>query len=504
MITKDLLIVGGGINGVGIARDAAGRGLSVLLCEKDDLAQHTSSASTKLIHAGLRYLENYDFRLVRRALIEREVLLKSAPHIIWPLRFVLPHHQSLRPKWLIRIGLFLYDYIGGRKLLPPSQRIDLRIHPAGSSLKAEYQAGFEYSDCWVQDARLVVLNAMDAQALGAEIRTRTYCVGLQRHPDHWIADLRDEMTGDIYPVKARVLVNAAGPWVERVLKLDSGGHSDKRVRLIKGSHIVVPRLFDHDYPYIFQNKDGRVLFAIPFEGRFTLIGTTDLDVGENPEAAQIEADEIAYICQAIDEYLDKPIKPQDIVWSYSGVRPLYDNEVSSASKVTRDYVLDLEASAAPILSVFGGKITTYRELAEEAIDLLAKPMNIHHPDWTADSHLPGGDIENADFDAFLSACRKRYSWLPQDIVYDYARNYGTRISQLLAGCQSIQALGLHFGGPLYEVEVTYLMEHEFACTAEDILWRRSKKGLFVSEQVVVDLDQWMRSRHANNPRLTAS
>jgi len=495
MISKDLLVIGGGINGVGIARDAAGRGLSVFLCEKDDLAQHTSSASTKLIHGGLRYLENYDFRLVRHALSEREVLLRAAPHIIWPLRFVLPHHRALRPKWVIRTGLFLYDHIGGRKLLPPSHYIDLRRHPAGAALKPEFSTGFEYSDCWVQDARLVVLNAMDARALDAEIRTRTRCIGLQRHSDHWVADLRDEATGDSYKVKARVLVNAAGPWVKQVLQLDSDSHSNKKVRLVKGSHIVVPKLFDHEYPYIFQHSDGRVLFAIPFERDFTLLGTTDQEVVEIPERAQITDQELDYICRTVDEYLDKPVTPEDVVWSYGGVRPLYDNAASSASKVTRDYKLDLNIKAAPILSVFGGKITTYRELAQEAISLLAEQMDIQHPDWTADYHLPGGDIENADFDTFLATCRKTYPWLPDDLVYDYARNYGTRISMLLAGCRNMQALGRHFGGPLYEREVAYLMEHEFARSGEDVLWRRSKKGLFVSQEVAGDLGQWMAARH---------
>jgi len=491
MITRDLLVIGGGINGVGVARDAAGRGLSVFLCEQDDLAQHTSSASTKLIHGGLRYLENYDFRLVRHALNEREVLLRAAPHIIWPLRFVLPYHRALRPQWLIRIGLFLYDHIGGRKLLPPSQHIDLRRHPAGTLLKSEFSSGFEYSDCWVQDARLVVLNAMDARSLGADIRPRTRCICLQRHTDHWVADLRDKTTGDIFQVKARALVNAAGPWVENILQLDGEEISDKRVRLVKGSHIVVSKLFDHDCPYIFQNEDGRVLFAIPFEREFTLIGTTDKEVDEIPEPLQIDDDELAYICRSINQYLQQSISPEDVVWSYSGVRPLYDDASSSASKVTRDYRLDLDLRAAPMLTVWGGKITTYRELAQRAVGLLAKPMDIRLPDWTAHSSLPGGDMENADFAAFLARCRDNYPWLPDDLVYDYARNYGTRISLLLKGCQNMQGLGRHFGGPLYEREVAYLMEHEFARTAEDVLWRRSKKGLFVSVDAAADLDQWM-------------
>ncbi len=498
MITTDLLVVGGGVNGVGIARDAAGRGLSVFLCEKDDLAQHTSSASTKLIHGGLRYLENYDFKLVRHALGEREVLLRAAPHIIWPLRFVLPHHKALRPQWLIRTGLFLYDHIGSRKLLPKSCRIDLRAHPAGALLKPEFDVGFEYSDCWVQDARLVVLNAMDAKALGADIRTRTSCIGMQRHESHWVADLRDETTGHLFQVKARALVNAAGPWVESVLQQSTDQQSKTHVRLVKGSHIVVPRLFDHDYPYIFQNADGRVLFAIPFERSFTLLGTTDQEVVAMPGQVNITEDEVSYICQAVDEYLNESITPVDVVWSYSGVRPLYDDAAGSASKVTRDYKLKLDTSKAPILSVFGGKITTYRELAQQVVHLLANPLDIQYPDWTADSHLPGGDIANADFNSFHSACRNQYPWLPDDLLYDYARNYGTRITGLLKGCREMQGLGNHFGGPLYEREVNYLMNHEFAKTAEDVLWRRSKKGLFVSREATADLDQWMA---ANNTGL---
>ena len=494
MITSDLLVIGGGINGAGIARDAAGRGLSVLLCEQGDLAQHTSSASTKLIHGGLRYLENYDFRLVRHALSEREVLLRAAPHIIWPLRFVLPHHRALRPRWLIGIGLFLYDHIGGRRLLPRSRRIDLRRHPAGAALRDEFVTGFEYSDCWVQDARLVVLNAMDARSLGADIRTRTRCVALHRDAGHWHAELRDEVTGACVQVRARALVNAAGPWVEQVLQLQGEPPSANRIRLVKGSHIVVPKLFDHGYPYIFQNEDGRVLFVIPFEREFTLIGTTDEEVGAIPSAPHIDDDELDYLCRGVNRYLKRPIGPEDVVWSYSGIRPLYDDAASTASRVTRDYRLDLDLQAAPLLSVWGGKITTYRELAQRAVGLLAGPLKIAHPDWTAHATLPGGDIEDADFATFLHRCRDRYPWLPEERVHDYARNYGTRIDTLLKGCRDLRGLGRHFGGPLYEREVLYLMEHEFAASAEDVLWRRSKKGLLVSAETAAELGRWMGDR----------
>lgn len=495
MIETDLLVVGGGVNGVGIARDAAGRGLSVFLCEMDDLAQHTSSASTKLIHGGLRYLENYDFRLVRHALREREVLLKAAPHIIWPLRFVLPYHGALRPEWLIRVGLFFYDHLGGRKLLPPSRRIDLGSHPAGRALKTKFTRGFEYSDCWVQDARLVVLNAMDAQARGARIRTRTRCVRLRRHGDHWIVNLKDQGTGESYKVRARALINAAGPWVNQILQMDSARHSENRTRLIKGSHIVVPKLFDHEYPYIFQHQDGRVIFAIPFEKEFTLLGTTDCEVHETPESIHIDQEELSYICRAAEEYLEMAITPEDVVWSYSGVRPLYNDAAASAAKVTRDYMLDLDTDGAPMLSVFGGKITTYRDLAQQAMGLLAGTMaGISSENWTARAQLPGGDIENADFEKFLAECRKNFPWLPGDIVYDYARNYGTRIAMILAGCGDMQSLGRHFGGPLYEREVDYLMEHEFARTAQDVLWRRSKKGLLLTIEEAEELHRWMTDK----------
>lgn len=493
MITRDLLIVGGGINGVGVARDAAGRGLSVLLCEKDDLAQHTSSASTKLIHGGLRYLETFDFRLVRRALSERETLLRMAPHIIWPLRFVLPHHKSLRPRWLIRGGLFLYDHMGGRKLLPSSRRINLRKHPAAITLKSGFETGFEYSDCWAQDSRLVVLNAMDARARGAEIRTRTSCIGLIRNLDHWVAELRNEITGTCFKVKARAVVNAAGPWVAQVLRL-SGDNTGAKLRLIKGSHIVVRRLFDHGYPFTFQNRDGRVMFAVPFEQDFTLLGTTDEEVRGDFESARIDDSEIGEICDSVNEYLDKPVFPSDVVWAYSGIRALYDNAASSASKVTRDYALELDTSSAPMLSIIGGKITTYRWLAQDVMRLLARSLQVRSPNWTAHSHLPGGDIENADFDKFLKTCKQTYPWVPADLVYGYARNYGTRIADLLSGCHDMQSLGRHFGGPLYEREVSYLIENEFALSGEDILWRRSKKGLFVSGKGAAEVDQWVASR----------
>ncbi|GAB4354473.1 MAG: glycerol-3-phosphate dehydrogenase [Gammaproteobacteria bacterium] len=485
------MVIGGGINGTGVARDAAGRGLKVLLCEKDDLAQHTSSSSTKLIHGGLRYLEYYEFKLVRSSLTEREVLLRNAPHIIWPLRFVLPHHTALRPRWLLRTGLFLYDHIGGRKRLPASKSIDLRQHPAGAPLKATFQHGFEYSDCWVQDARLVVLNARDAADRGATVLTRTRCSKLIRAGDVWKAELENRFTGESYDVTADAVVNAAGPWVEEVLNLSRAADSRKKLRLVKGSHIVVPKLFDHPYPYIFQHTDGRVLFAIPFEKEFTLLGTTEVEFTNNPQQVTVSEEETAYICDAISQYFRQPVKPGDVVWSYSGVRPLFDDASKNVSSVTRDYELQMDDNGPPLLSVFGGKITTYRKLAEEVIEALARRIDIRNPPWTDRQPLPGGEIPNADFDRFMAECRQRYPWLDQELLLDYARNYGTGIGRIVDGCATMEALGEHFGGGLYEREVVFLMEREWAQRAEDIVWRRTKKGLRMSTAEIQHLEQWL-------------
>lgn len=488
----DLLVIGGGINGVGVARDAVGRGLSVALCEKEDLAQHTSSASTKLIHGGLRYLEHYDFALVRHALQEREVLLQNAPHIIWPLRFILPHHQSLRPKWLIRLGLFLYDHIGGRKKLPASNSVDFQRHPSGEVLDPQFRKGFEYSDCWVQDARLVVLNAMDAAQRGANIYTRTQCVGLEEVDGLWQATLLDTQSQTKRRVQAKAVVNAAGPWVEKIHKLGAGDDGSHTIRLVKGSHIVVPKLFDHPYPYIFQNGDGRILFAIPYEKHYTLLGTTDIQLDGEPGPSQIEANEITYICRAVSEYFNKTVSPADVVWSFSGVRPLYDNDTSAnASKVTRDYELVMAPDTqAPLLSIYGGKITTYRRLAEDVLELLSAKLPLDKA-WTHQAPLPGGDIPDANFEDFVKRQTQRYHQLPSELIYDYCRNYGTRISSILQGVEHPSQLGQHFGGLLYEAEVNYLCEHEWAQSAEDILWRRSKKGLQLTEQQTQALAQYL-------------
>jgi len=500
----DLVVIGAGVNGAGIARDAAGRGLSVLLCEKDDIAQHTSSSSTKLVHGGLRYLEYYDFALVRHALGEREVLMRAAPHIIWPLRFILPHHKDLRPRWLIRAGLFLYDNLGGRKLLPRSKGVDLTRHVAGEALKDDFSAGFEYSDCWVQDSRLVTLNVMDAADRGCTVRLRTECTDLVRNPGDrpndqagWSVELLDKANGAADTVHARAIVNASGPWVEQTLGLDEENDSKNGVRLVKGSHIVVPKLFDHPFTYIFQNADNRIIFAVPYENDFTLLGTTDVEVHDEPGNSRITPEEIDYICSAASEYFKTPVTAKQVSWTYSGVRPLYDDASDNASKVTRDYKLDLDTREnAPILSVFGGKITTYRKLAEQAVDMLKEPLGVQGRPWTSGVALPGGDIENADFQRFLNGCRDRYPWLEPKVLLDWARNYGTRIDAMVGDATSMSDLGRHFGGPLYEAEVRYLMAHEYAQTAEDILWRRSRKGLHVPDGTESALQAWI-DEHAD-------
>ncbi|HIE4842314.1 TPA: glycerol-3-phosphate dehydrogenase, partial [Burkholderia multivorans] len=426
----DLLVVGGGINGAGIARDAAGRGLSVLLCEQDDLASHTSSASTKLIHGGLRYLEYKEFGLVRKALQERETLLRAAPHIMWPLRFVMPHMPNLRPAWLIRIGLFLYDHLAKRELLPGSRGIDMRRHAAGAPLVDSIRRGFVYSDGWVDDARLVVLNALDAKERGAEILTRTKLVSAERRSDEWEARLQ-QPDGAIRVVRARAIANAAGPWVGDVLHGALGRGAHHSVRLVKGSHIVTRRLFDHDHAYIFQNPDKRIIFAIPYERDFTLIGTTDVEYTSDPARVAIDRDETQYLCDSINRYFKRKISPADVHWTYSGVRPLLEDEnAANASAVTRDYRLEMDdGEGAPLLSVFGGKITTFRKLAEEAGDMLCRALDRDAPAWTAGAPLPGGDIANAKFDAFADAFAKRHRWLPAPLARRYARAYGTRAAR---------------------------------------------------------------------------
>ena len=488
----DLVVIGAGINGAGIARDAVGRGLKVLLCEKDDIAEHTSSASTKLIHGGLRYLEHYDFKLVRHALKEREVLLRAAPHIVWPLRFILPHHKALRPRWLIRLGLFIYDHIGGRKMLPASNSVNLRTHVAGKSLRSEFTAGFEYSDCWVQDSRLVVLNAMDALEKGCTVLTRTEVTDLQRHPHHWSVSLFEKESGQTRNITTTAVVNAAGPWVEKTLSLDESHVIKHGIRLVKGSHVVVPKLFEHPYTYIFQNADNRIIFAVPYESNYTLLGTTDVEVEGQPGEQATEDWEISYICQSASVYFDKDISPKDAVWAYTGVRPLYDDASSNASKVTRDYKLDLDTKdGAPILSVYGGKLTTYRKLSEDALDMLTPVLNVKNPPWTYSAVLPGGDIPNVNYDAFLGQMREHYPWLDDDVLNDYARNYGTRMKSLIGSATSMSDLGIDFSGGLFQCEVDYLMQNEWAKEVADILWRRTKKGLVINDECVSLLEEYV-------------
>jgi glycerol-3-phosphate dehydrogenase len=487
----DLLVVGGGINGTGIARDAAGRGLSVLLCEQHDLAAHTSSASTKLIHGGLRYLEDFHFALVRKALMEREVLLAAAPHIMRPLHFVMPHAAHLRPAWMIRAGLFLYDHLARRTRLAASQAVDLRKHIAGQALQAGYRRGFVYSDGWTDDARLVVLNALDAQARGATILTRTRCERLEAHAGTWHANLSG---AGARALRARAVVNATGPWVSHFIGTASPLTTAHRVRLVKGSHIVVPRLFEHRYAYIFQNEDRRIVFAIPYEHDFTLLGTTDVDYQGDPAAVGIEPQETHYLCALANRYFRRQLTDTDVVWSYSGVRPLLADESSDPSAVTRDYALELEREPAPLLSVFGGKITTYRRLAEDALAVLGGVLAVPAPPWTAGALLPGGDLPEGSFAVFLRGIERRYPWLPERMRRRWAHAYGTRLERVLGGATRLADLGRELLPQLYEREVEYLCREEFAVSAADILWRRSKLGLHLGNADPALLERWLEGR----------
>jgi glycerol-3-phosphate dehydrogenase len=491
----DLAIIGGGINGCGIARDAAGRGNSVFLCEMNDLASGTSSWSTKLVHGGLRYLEYCEFRLVREALIEREILWQIAPHIIRPLRFVLPHHAGLRPAWLLRLGLFLYDHIGGRHLLPPTRSVDLATDAVGRPLiPNRYTRGFEYSDCFVDDARLVVLTARDAADRGADIRTRTRAVSIRQVDSIWQVDLENTVTGARSSIRARVLVNAGGPWVEDVLARGIGVNARAKVRLVQGSHIVVKKLYEHDRAYIFQNADGRIIFVIPYQDDFTLIGTTDQDFDGDPAEVKATASEISYLCASASEYLARPVKPEDVVWTYSGVRPLYDDGASEAKAATRDYVFELDMiGGAPLLSIYGGKITTYRRLAEEALERLEPYLHSAkaREGWTGKSPLPGGDLDVSAIPALSAELQRNYPFLDAIHAGRLAHAYGTRASKLLGDARTAADLGPSFGATLSGREVKYLMASEWAVTAEDIVWRRSKLGLRLSAAEIAAIDDWM-------------
>ncbi len=469
----DLLVIGGGINGVGIARDAAGRGLSVLLVEAGDLAGATSSASSKLIHGGLRYLEQYEFRLVAEALAEREVLLRVAAHLASPMRFVMPHVPELRPRWMIRLGLFLYDHLARRSLLPGSQPVRLDAPPYRHNLRPELRHGFAFSDCRVDDARLVIANAADAAARGARIRVRTQCLSARRTAGGWQATLSG---GE--QVSARAIANAAGPWVKRVLNERLGQPSADEVRLVRGSHILVPRLYSGEHAFILQNQDRRVIFMIPFEERFTLIGTTDVPAEGEPAPLQPAQEEVDYLCRAVSRYLAEPLRPAQVVWRYAGVRPLYDDGSRNPSAVTRDYTLrvDDEAGEAPVLSVFGGKITTYRRLAEQAMDRLARYFPRAGRAWTANAPLPGSDF--TDRAAAFAALSAHYPKLPEEVLRGVFRRHGSAGPEVLGDGQ----LGEYYGAGLTEREVRHFIEHEWARSADDVLWRRSKAGLHLDER----------------------
>jgi glycerol-3-phosphate dehydrogenase len=495
----DIFVIGGGINGCGIARDAVGRGYSVVLAEKGDFASGTSSGSTKLIHGGLRYLEYYEFRLVREALMEREILWAMAPHVIWPMRFVLPFQKGgIRPAWLIRLGLFLYDNLGGRKLLPATKTLDLRKDPAGRPLKPVFGKAFEYSDGWVDDARMVVLNARDAADRGAIIRNRTEVVSARREAGLWVIETRNLDNDERQSWQARMLVNAAGPWVDRVLAGVVGRNDSKNVRLVQGSHIVVRKKFSDPRAYFFQNPDNRIIFAIPYEQEFTLIGTTDRDFQGDPREAAISEEETDYLCKAASEYFAEPVRREDIVWTYAGVRPLFDDGASKAQEATRDYVLKLEDSEreAPLLNVFGGKLTTYRRLAEHALEKIADAIGAKGKPWTAGSHLPGGNFAAQGASAQADALQGRYAFLSRGHAERLVRCYGTRAFDMLGHAASLSDLGRHFGGTLYEAEVRFLIGHEWAHTAQDILWRRTKQGLHIGPDGVTALEEFLRQTAA--------
>ena len=492
----DVLVVGGGINGAGIARDLSGRGLSVLLCEKDDLAQHTSSSSTKMIHGGIRYLEYYEFSLVRKALAEREVLLKSAPHIIRPLRLVMPHDPSMRPVWMMRIGLFLYDHLARREVLPASATVNLREGEIGAPLKPKFSKGFAYSDGWVDDARLVVLNAVDAAQRGAQVLTRWRCVDAKRAADGWHATL-ESADGQHRSITARALVNAAGPWAAQFLREHAHVIDSKSLRLVKGSHIVVRKLFDHDHAYVLQSPDRRIIFVIPYEEDFTLIGTTDIEQRGAVGQARIDESEIAYLCEQASRYMKNAITPADVVWSYAGVRPLLEDESIDASAVTRDYQLDLDTQTAPLLTVWGGKMTTFRKLSEEAADMLAAPLGATRGAWTRGAYLPGGDLNSwigvarrpdTDIARFEQMLSLRHPELPPMLCRRLSRAYGSRVEVLLR-----DGLGAEVAPGLFEAELNYLHEHEWARSADDVLWRRSKLGLHLTVEQRDDVAQWCSS-----------
>ncbi|MFO6492651.1 glycerol-3-phosphate dehydrogenase [Hafnia alvei] len=489
METKDLIVIGGGINGAGIAADAAGRGLSVLMLEAKDLACATSSASSKLIHGGLRYLEHYEFRLVSEALAEREVLLKLAPHIAFPMRFRLPHQPHLRPAWMIRTGLFLYDHLGKRTSLPSSK--GLRFGPE-SVLKSSLTRGFEYSDCWVDDARLVLLNAQEVVVRGGEVRTRTQVTRAYRENGLWVVEAKNADTGELFTWRAKGLVNATGPWVKHFFDNGLELKSPYGIRLIKGSHIVVPRVHNQPQAYILQNEDHRIVFVIPWMDEFSIIGTTDVEYNGDPHDVKIDDNEVNYLLKVYNDHFKKQLSKDDIVWTYSGVRPLCDDESDSPQAITRDYTLDVhdQDGKAPLLSVFGGKLTTYRKLAEHALEKLSGYYDNCGPAWTKNGVLPGGDL-GTDRDSYAAQLRRRFTWLPEALARRYVRTYGTRAEQLIGTAQSLEDLGEHFGHHLYEAELRYLVAEEWVVELDDAIWRRTKLGMWLDDAQKQRVAQWL-------------
>ena len=516
----DLFIIGGGINGCGIARDAAGRGLSVGLAEMNDLASATSSSSTKLFHGGLRYLEYFEFRLVREALIEREILLKSMPHISWPMRFVLPYHETMRfesttplsrllasilpwmkgrrPSWLIRIGLFLYDHLGGRKILPGTKLVHLAKDVSGIPLKDQFSHAFEYSDCWVEDSRLVVLNARDAYQKGANIMPRTRVEKAERSGDLWRIETTNSQSGLKSTHYARVLINAGGPWVEDVIKKSAHTPSNDHLRLVRGSHIITRRLFDHDKCYFFQGADGRIIFAIPYESDFTLIGTTDVDHPDPDTKPVCTEEEKAYLCEFASLYFKNTVNPEDIIATFSGVRPLYNDGAKFATAATRDYVLRLDTEGgAPLLNIFGGKITTYRKLAEAVLANIAPFYNQLPGNWTANASLPGGNFAVDEFDNLVDNIINKFPFLPNGLARRLVRAYGTDVNLMLADVSSSADLGPDFGADIFQPELDWVINHEWVMTAEDFVWRRTRLGLRLTEKQIVKIDDYIRSYHSD-------
>ena len=515
--TYDLFVIGGGINGCGIARDAAGRGMRVALAEMNDLASATSSASTKLFHGGLRYLEYFEINLVRHALEEREILLSAMPHISWPMRFVLPYSPDMRfegetpvsrilarvmpwmkgrrPAWMIRLGLFAYDHLGGRKILPATSTLNLNTAPEGAPLVDKFQKAYEYSDCWIEDSRLVVLNARDAENRGARIMVRTRVEAAKREGDVWAITLRDLATDTAETVHARMLVNAGGPWVGDIIHGKLGLKSNEGVRLVRGSHIVTKRLFEHDKCYFFQGTDGRIIFAIPYETDFTLIGTTDAEHHDPHVRPECTPEEQAYLIDFANKYFKKDISAADVVWTYSGVRPLYDDGASSATAATRDYTLKVDQNGgAPILNIFGGKITTYRKLAEDSMDKIVPFFPGTSGHWTAGVALPGGDFDVDGFDALVARLKSEYGFLDAFWARRLVRAYGTDAWNVLGDAKTADDLGQAFGATLTAREISYLMDHEYARSAEDVVWRRNKLGLRLEKSQIAALDDWMQTQ----------